>query len=140
MSITQNSSVAREKITSFVDAYVTLKGTLDELTSFELDGAFAGDTVFRKNRQRFKNNNDQFLIHFLRSLTRLSEIGVSINKTGTFEVDDTKLDSALADSFADIATIFSGDTNNQTEVGTASRGIAGDLSKMGLTYQRLPDT
>jgi flagellar hook-associated protein 2 len=64
------------------------------------------------------------------ALGRLSDAGISITKTGTFEVDNTKLDAALANNFTDLSTIFSAGTTNQSEIGTADRGIAGDISKV----------
>ena len=36
----------------------------------------------------------------------------------------------MTDNFDDVVTMLSGDTNDQTNFGDASRGIAGDLTKM----------
>ena len=130
MSIVQDTSVARTKITDFVSAYNTLKATLDDLTSFESDGAFAGDSVFRKIGGDLRTIMTGASSTPGSGLTRLSDAGIRITKTGEFEVDYASLDSILASNFADLTTIFSGDTNNQTEVGIANRGIAGDLSKI----------
>ena len=130
MSINQDTSAAKTKITDFVTAYNIVKGALDEISSFELDGAFAGDSLFRAMGSNLRSVmvNDSSTPGT--ALTRLSDLGISINRTGEFDVNDAQLDSALAGNFTDLVTIFSADTTNQTEVGDASRGIAGDISKL----------
>ena len=130
MSINQDTSAAKTKITDFVAAYNTVKASLDDLTSFEKDGAFAGDSLFRQIGSDLRSLMVNVSSTQGTSLTRLSDLGISITKTGTFEIDDTKLDSALAGNFTDLTTIFSAGTTNQTEIGDASRGIAGDISKL----------
>ena len=57
-------------------------------------------------------------------------MGVSLTRTGQLEISQTKLDTALANNFDDVVTLFSADTNNDSEIGTANRGLAGDLSKL----------
>lgn len=57
-------------------------------------------------------------------------MGISIDKTGVLSVDSTTLDTALKDNLSDVVKIFSGATNNDNEIGSKSRGIAGDLSKL----------
>ena len=63
------------------------------------------------------------------TLSRLSDLGISITRTGEFQINETTLSAALASNLDDIRTIFSADTEDQTELGEASRGLAGDLSK-----------
>ncbi|MFL2518475.1 MAG: flagellar filament capping protein FliD [Candidatus Azotimanducaceae bacterium] len=130
MSINQDTSAAKTKITDFVTAYNIAKGALDEISSFELDGAFAGDSLFRAMGSNLRSVmvNDSSTPGT--AITRLSDLGISINRTGEFDVNDAQLDLALAGNFTDLVTIFSADTTNQTEVGDASRGIAGDISKL----------
>jgi flagellar hook-associated protein 2 len=130
MSINQDTSAAKTKITDFVAAYNVVKGALDEITSFEQEGAFAGDSLFRKIASDLSSIMTNVSSTRGTSLTRLSDLGISITKVGTFEVNDSKLESALANNFADLTTIFSAGTTNQTEVGDANRGIAGDISKL----------
>ena len=130
MSVNQDTSAAKTKITDFVASYNTVKATLDEITDFELEGPFAGDSLYRKIGSDLKSIMINVSSAQGTALTRLSDLGISINKTGDFDVDDTKLDSALVDNFDDVMTIFSAGTTNQTEIGTANRGVAGDISKM----------
>jgi len=60
-------------------------------------------------------------------ITRISDMGISLQRSGNFEVDTTKLADALKNNFSDITKIFSANTNNESPYGTKPRGIAGDL-------------
>ena len=62
-------------------------------------------------------------------------MGLEVTKTGDLEINNATLTSALANNFSDVVTMFSADTNNDSEIGEAKRGIAGDLSMLikGLT-------
>ena len=62
-------------------------------------------------------------------MSYLSEIGVSFTRYGKLEIDEDRLDESLVDHFDDIVTIFSANTDNQSNTGDASRGIAGDAIK-----------
>ena len=44
-------------------------------------------------------------------------------------IDETILNNALGGNFEDIVTAFTANTNRQSEVGVANRGIAGDAAK-----------
>jgi len=63
------------------------------------------------------------------TLTAFRDLGLDLDRTGVMSLDETKLDSALTNHFDDVVTIFSASTNNQSEFGVASRGIAGDAIK-----------
>ena len=130
VSIIQDTSTAKSKITDFVAAYNTAKGALDEISSFDLNGAFAGDSLFRAMGSNLRSVMVNESSTPGAAISRLSDLGISINRTGEFEVNDAKLDSALASNFTDLVTIFSADTTNQTEIGDGNRGIAGDISKL----------
>ena len=64
------------------------------------------------------------------NVKRLSDIGIEVTKTGDLQISEAKLSSALANNFSEIVTFFSADTNNDSEIGEASRGVAGDLSML----------
>ena len=55
------------------------------------------------------------------------DIGISLQKDGIFSVNQTTLSTALTNYYDDITKMFSANTDDQTTIGTASRGIAGDL-------------
>jgi flagellar hook-associated protein 2 len=130
ISVNQDKSTAKAKIIDFVDSYNQVKGTLDKLTSHELEGAFAGDSVFRGIGNDLRSLMTNISSAEGSSLKRLADLGISITKTGTFEVNSTRLEETISSSFKDVATLFSANTDNQTNTGVAARGIAGDISKL----------
>jgi flagellar hook-associated protein 2 len=64
----------------------------------------------------------------------MSDIGVSLQRNGTFKVNDTALSAALTSDYTDITKMFSADTNNQSSYDGASRGIAGDIVHQITSY------
>ena len=63
------------------------------------------------------------------TLKAFRDLGLDLDRTGVMSINETKLDSALSNQFVDIVTLFSANTNNQPELGSASRGVAGDAVK-----------
>ena len=59
----------------------------------------------------------------------MRDIGVTIQKDGTLELDETKFDAALASNFTDIVTMLTADKESKGTTGTAKRGLAGDAVK-----------
>ena len=57
-------------------------------------------------------------------------MGISVSRTGELDVDDTKLDNALANNFADVVTMFSANTDNQSASSTDVAGLAGDITNL----------
>ena len=59
----------------------------------------------------------------------MRDIGVTIQKDGTLELDEAKFDAALAGNFADVVTMFTADKESKGTTGAAKRGLAGDAVK-----------
>lgn len=63
------------------------------------------------------------------SIRAMRDIGVTIQKDGTLELDEAKFDAALASNYTDVVTMFTADKENKGTSGTAKRGLAGDAVK-----------
>ena len=89
-------------------------------------GSLRGDSMLRliKTKLRAMFTDDSSTPGT--SITAFRDIGLDIDVDGVMSLDETTLDDALINNYDDIVTIFSADTNSQTEYGSASRGIAGD--------------
>ena len=107
-----------------------MEASFDNLTdpesTAELGGIFSGDTSFRVIRDRVKSLFLDQSSTATSNLSYLNDIGITFTRSGTLEIDDDRLTAALNNNFADVVSIFSADTNNQTNFGEANRGIAGD--------------
>jgi len=130
VSLAQDTSAVDTKIRSLVAAYNDAKVTLNELTNRENGGALAGDSIFRQAIRSVTNTFLNMSSTPGTNITRLSDLGVSINRSGFLEISDAKLSTALSDHFNDVRKVFSAETEQQTSSGIASRGVSGDLSKL----------
>ncbi len=128
VSITQDTSAIKSNIENLVAQFNSTKSILSELRNRELDGPLSGDSVFRSHIRDMQNFFTSFSSTPGSSLRALSDMGISISKTGALEISDTKLDSTIASNLTDITKIFSANTTDQSDIGAADRGIAGDLS------------
>ena len=57
-------------------------------------------------------------------------MGISVSRTGELEVNDTKLDNALSNNYADVIQMFSADTDDQSIASTEAAGLAGDINRI----------
>ncbi len=64
----------------------------------------------------------------------LTDLGISTQKDGTLEIDDDKLDSALADNFDAIGTFFTGDSGLMSRI---DERIDGFIKTDGVLEQRM---
>lgn len=128
--VNRDDSQVKTKITDFVSAYNNARSKLKSLSSAADAGALKSDSVFKNLTKSIHSIVLNTSSTPGTSLARLSDIGISIDKTGVLSVNSTSLDTALKDDLSDVVKIFSGATNNDNEIGSKSRGIAGDLSKL----------
>ena len=130
VSVQSDTSVVEGNIRGFVDAFNTTKQKIDELTDRETEAALRSDSVVKRLLRDVRNIMTNISSSPGDQITRISDIGISINKVGTFEIDDAKLSAGMTGHLAEVAKIFSANTSGQTEIGVAVRGVAGDMSKL----------
>lgn len=129
IGITGNTTTARANIEAFVATYNTVQDELIALTSSASGGALASDSIVKRIKSDLRNIVLNASTTPGSNISRLSDMGIEITKTGDLEIIDAALTSALSNNFSDVIKVFSADTNNDSEIGAANRGIAGDLSK-----------
>lgn len=106
----------------------TLKTPTDD-SDEELAGALASDSTFRSIRDQVREMVTGQSSTAAANVGYLADAGISITRSGTLEIDESALSSALTENFSDLVTALSADSENQSAFGDASRGIAGDASK-----------
>ena len=134
--VAQDSNAIREQITSFVDAYNTLKDTVGSLTAYnpesgsagELNGDSATRTVENTLRQALSSSTggDGFNV--------LSDIGISLQLDGTLAIDDERLDEVIANQPDQLAGFFAGDSNEGGMAGqitSAVEQLIGEGGRLG---------
>ena len=134
--ITRDTATIKESLQAAVTAYndaISDMGILTgERTDDEADiysGSLRGDSTVRRIKSELREMFVGDSSTAGTSLTAFRDLGLDIDRTGVMSLDETALDAALTDNFDDVVTLFSANTNSQTEWGTANRGIAGDAIK-----------
>jgi flagellar hook-associated protein 2 len=138
LSVTRDTSVAKAAITNLVTAYNDFEGVIKGLTTSgtatDEAGSLKTDSSVRAIREKVRgfltgNSSTPGV-----TKTNLSDIGISLQKTGLFKVNEATLGAALTSNYDDITTMFSANTNDQTSFGVASRGYAGDIVNQIADY------
>ncbi|MEA1050061.1 flagellar filament capping protein FliD [Lamprobacter modestohalophilus] len=122
--VERDNFAVRDAISGFVDAFNSLKETTADLTSFNAEtgaaGELLGDSALRTIDSRLRGVLGGMVSGG--DFSTLSDIGISLQRDGTLEIDAEKLDDAVVNQRQALTTFFAGDT----EAG----GFAGALSEM----------
>lgn len=126
VTVEHDNFALRDAITSFVDSYNDLQGTIGELTSFNSDsgaaGELLGDATLRSIDERLRG-----ALAFTpdaEGMGSLSDMGITLQLDGTLELDDKRLDDAITHQREDLVTFFSGGSTEET----AKSGYADQLA------------
>jgi len=135
LGVASNKDVVKASVTAFVDAYNKLDTTLRSLTNFDPTGKASGALLGDATARSVINQVKKVMTNTITSsgtITSLSQIGVGFQASGQLALDSTKLTSALASNFSDIATLFTTSakaTDPQiTYSGSTSKTLAGNYA------------
>lgn len=132
VKVEQDTLKVREAVNGFVKAYNDLKGTIGELTSFNFDtgeaGELLGDSAVRTVESRMRialssGSEGQFSV--------LSDIGISLKRDGTLEVDSDELDNAIVNNQGALSEFFAGVSDETGMAGQINTTIEQLLSSNG---------
>jgi len=149
LGVSRDATKATTAIKNVVTAFNTFDQIVNELSSAKSKGELANDSIVRQIRTKVRNLliNESSVTGA--TINRLSDMGISIDRRGVFQVNDTTLQSALTSNFDEIKDYFSAGTDNQSAYSTSARGVAGDMVKMiddylgssgAVTNSQLSDT
>lgn len=130
VNISQDNSQARANIVDFVSIYNEAQRQLKDLTNSTTGGELAGDSIFRSLNSNLRTTILGSSSSAGTNIANLSDMGVSVSRTGELAVNDTKLDNALANNYSDVIKMFSANTDDQSAASTAAAGLAGDISRL----------
>jgi flagellar hook-associated protein 2 len=140
VSLTNDTSAAKSKITALVTAYNDAMDLLDEITNPKstletYGGTMVGNSSVNaiRNTLRTLVTDDSSTASASGTLTALRDIGVEINSKGRLTTNSVTLDLALNFDFANTVTLLSGNQENQSVYDTEDSGLAGDASKSLIT-------
>jgi flagellar hook-associated protein 2 len=130
LSISQDNNEARANIVDFVTIYNEAQRQLKELSNSSVDGALAGDSIFRALTSSLRSIVLGSSSSATSSISNLSDMGISVSRSGELEINDDKLDNVLANNYADVVQMFSANTDDQAASSDAVAGLAGDIGKL----------
>ena len=130
LSVERDTSGVRSRIEELVTTFNSTNGLFRDLrdpdSGDEQAGVFSGNGSMRLIAQTVTGLMTSESSTTTDNLSYLSDIGIMLNRYGELEIDDEVFTEALSDRFSEVVTLLSADTNNQTTIGDADRGIAGD--------------
>lgn len=109
--ISNDTMGAVAAVNSFVKAYNEANSTLSAATAYDKTTRSAailnGESSIRNLQNTLRGVLTTAVTGGTSTLTRLSQIGVAVQKDGTLAVDNSKLQAALTNNFSDVASVFS---------------------------------
>ena len=130
LNISQDNNEARANIVDFVTIYNEAQRQLKELTNASLGGELAGDSIFRSLTSTLRTTILSTSSSAGTNIASLSDMGISVSRSGELEVNDTKLDNALSNNYSDVIQMFSANTDDQSVASTDVAGLAGDINRI----------
>ncbi|MBL1269210.1 MAG: flagellar filament capping protein FliD [Halomonas sp.] len=135
--VEQNTRAVREAVSSFVEAYNGLKDKIGDLTSFNFETGEAGELLGDSTVRAVESSLRGVLGGAVEGeLSLLSDIGISHKYDSglgysKLEVDQDKLDDAIANNQDALATFFAGDTDEAGMAGQINTAVEQLLSPNG---------
>jgi len=121
ITVSKDMSGIKSAIKAFVEAFNALNSTLNEATKYdkatETAGLLQGDSTAIGIQTSLRGILQSTTMGS--AFTRLADIGITALQGGNLEIDDTKLNAALNNSFEDVKTLFRADNTGTTTDGVA---------------------
>lgn len=110
--IERDEASLKETIEEFVSTYNEVRSTIDRMTAFNGEGESAGELLGDRTVRTIENRIRRDITDSLGSgdLNRLAQIGIDIDERGRLQIDETKLDEAIATNPQGLTAFFAGDT------------------------------
>ena len=130
LSIDRDISEAKGNIVAFVSMFNEATQEFRNLTNSETDGPLRGDSIFRSIIRNMRSIVIGAASTGGDNVSSLSDIGISIDRTGQLLFDEAKLETSLTNNFDEVVSLFSANTNDQSRFSDDPGGIAGDLKTL----------
>ena len=134
--ISRNTEQIKSNILDLIETYNAAISDINILMGERSDdeediysGSLAGDSFVRRLKDQLRTMLSGTSSTPGDGLSTLREIGLSFDLTGVASVNQDTLETALSENLADVRTVFSADTEDQSTYGAAARGVAGDAVK-----------
>ncbi len=143
ISITRDNATVKERIQGWVDAFNGVLSLIDDYDTYDLEDEEAGALFGDSGTRSLKNRLLKAATRPVEGLgegfqfTSLSEVGISLSEDGILEIDSTKLDDVLSESFEDFGQLFtltSSTSNDALSYFSHSDRTSGGEYQVEMTY------
>ena len=134
LTLTRDVSGIKDAIKSLVTNYKDATDILTEVanpkSTLDTYGAtLVGDSTVRSLRQQIRSIFTGSSSTSGATVGNWWQLGIKIDEKGVMSLDESKLDTALANNFDDVVKSFTGNYNNLSVYSPAPAGFAGDAVK-----------
>jgi flagellar hook-associated protein 2 len=132
--VERNNRGVRDAVNAFVDSYNSLRETVNELTSFNAEtgeaGELLGDSTLRSIESRLRSTLSGGVAEG--EFRTLSNIGISLQRDGTLQLDDARLDEVIVNDREALTEFFAGQSTDSGMAGALSQTLSQMLDDRGL--------
>ncbi len=113
LTIETDTTAVTDSVTNFVKAYNDLYSAMKNSSAYKSKSALEGDATLRGLQTQMRSIASSVVSGG--TMTTLGEVGLSFQVTGTLQLDSSKLNSAMANDFGDVANLFNSATGFATK-------------------------
>ena len=129
LTVARDATAATDAVSGFVKAYNDLYSALKNSSAYKSGSALEGDPTLRTLQTQMRDIAAQAVSGG--TMSHLYEVGLTIQVSGTMQLDTTKLTSAIANNFNDVANLFNSGTGYGTMFAqwtSATLGVQGTIA------------
>lgn len=130
-SLERTTAGTEAALRDLVDAYNVAETTLNELTDPDSaeGGVLLGDSIISYARRTLSTMVGRESSSPTGGKSRLLDFGIERNRQGLLEIDEVVFSQRVRSDFADLSTLLTAGTNNQSLLSADPAGLAGDALK-----------
>lgn len=141
LTVSRNTSAIQASITAFVNSYNAAVNQMGSLSAYDATtntaSILTGDATLRSIQGRLQSLVTNVVSGVGGNVSRLSDIGISVQKDGTLGIDAAKLQTALSNSNIDLSKLFgSTATGNEGIAVNFNSTLDGFLNSTGVLANR----
>ena len=135
VAIYSDTSTLKTKLEDVVTLYNDYRRLMDELTATTIDEDVELSGALQRDLTTARYITDQIRTAILDdsstgsgNISAFRDIGISIDSDGGLTFDETTFDEVIQDSYDDVVTMLTANTNNHNLYSTDSKGLAQDIA------------
>lgn len=113
LTIVTDTTAVTDSVTNFVKAYNDLYSAMKNSSAYKSKSALEGDATLRGLQTQMRSIASSTVSGG--TMTTLGEVGLSFQVNGTLQLNSSKLNSAMANDFNDVANLFNSATGFATK-------------------------